>query len=90
MGYDLDFIIKELSRRPHFALVIKDPQTRLYRVDWKDGKKHHVRTFSDLSHAISSAKNLQLHGTVIGFRVVAPARPQHSWVPSSALQGHFG
>ena len=84
MNYDLDFIIKELSRRPHVALVGRDPQTKMYRVDWRDShKRHFSRVFPDMEHAIGTARNLELQGTVVGFRVLGRAKPR-SWVPRSS------
>jgi len=81
---DLDLIIKELSRRPHIALIGKDPQSRMYRIDWRDNhKRHQSRVFPDLEHAISTARNLELQSIVVGFRVVGRAKPR-SWVPHSS------
>lgn len=81
---DLELILRELAHRPHVAIIGKDPQTRMYRLDWKDNhKRHQSRVFSDLEHAVASARNLELNGAIVGFKVLGRAKP-HSWVPHSS------
>ena len=80
---DMELILRELARRPHVGIIGKDPQTRMFRLDWKDNHKRHMsRVFSDLEHAVSSARNLELNGTIVGFKVLGRAKPR-SWVPHS-------
>jgi len=77
-------MLRELARRPHVAVVGRDPQTRMYRLDWKDNHKRHMsRVFPDLEHAVSTARNLELSGIIVGFKVLGRAKPR-SWVPHSS------
>ncbi len=49
----LDMIIKELVRRPHTALVGRDPEAKMFRVDGLDSHKNtRVVTLPDPEHAI--------------------------------------
>jgi hypothetical protein len=80
---DIESILRELARRPHVGIIGKDPQSRMFRLDWKDNhRRHQSRVFSELEQAVSSARNLELNGIIVGFKVLGRAKP-HSWVPHS-------
>jgi hypothetical protein len=80
----MELILRELAHRPHVGIIGKDSQTRMFRLDWKDNhKRHQSRVFSELDQAIASARNLEMNGAIVGFKVLGRAKP-HSWVPHSS------
>ena len=79
---ELDLILRELSRRPWLAIIAQDPQTRMFRVDWKERRKHRVQLATNLDQAKSICRSLQLHGRVVGFKVVRREELASPWVPT--------
>ncbi len=80
---DIEFVIKEMSRRPRWAFIGRDSQSRMYRIDWREGRKHRVRLAPDMEHAMSFCRMLQVHGKIIGFRVMSHVRhAPNPWVPT--------
>ncbi len=80
----LDLVIRELCRRPHVALVGRDPETKMFRLDWRDShKKHYVRLFNNREQAVTKARDLELHDVIVGYRLFGlfKARP---WAPPSS------
>src|SRR2546430_3101029 len=81
MQLDKEFIVKELMRKPRYTFIGRDSSTRMYRVDWRENRRHLFRLASDLDHAMTICRNLQLHSRIVAFQIMRKSRPATPWIP---------